>query len=75
MCHLRHAIPRQLLPPCGQSARIGRYSFRKAALLFLDVWGLGNRGLFRTLRDLLLRPGYMILTLWARTSSSCWAYC
>lgn len=47
-------------PRCGQSARIGRYSFRKAALLFLDVWGLGNRGLFRTLRDLLLRPGYMI---------------
>jgi len=28
--------------------------------LFLDVWGLGNRGMFRTLRDLVLRPGYMI---------------
>lgn len=28
--------------------------------MFLDVWGLGNRGMFRTLRDLLLRPGYMI---------------
>jgi hypothetical protein len=24
------------------------------------VWGLGNRGMFRTIRDLLLRPGYMI---------------
>ena len=47
-------------PRCGQSARIGRYSFQKAFLLFLDVWGLGNRGMFRTLRDLLLRPGYMI---------------
>ena len=47
-------------PRCGQSSRIGRYSFKKAFLLFLDVWGLGNRGMFRTLRDLVLRPGYMI---------------
>lgn len=47
-------------PCCGQSARIGRYSFKKAFLLFLDVWGMGNRGMFRTLRDLILRPGYMI---------------
>ncbi len=47
-------------PRCGQSARIGRYSFKKALLLFLDVWGVGNRGMFRTIRDLLLRPGYMI---------------
>lgn len=47
-------------PRCGQSARVGRYSFKKAILLFLDVWGLGNRSMFRSLRDLLLRPGYMI---------------
>ena len=47
-------------PRCGQSARIGRYSFKNALLLFLDVWGLGNRGMFRTLRDLIFRPGYMI---------------
>ena len=47
-------------PRCGQSARIGRYSFRNAFLLFLDVWGLGNRGMFRSVRDLMLRPGYMI---------------
>ncbi|MBR2777473.1 MAG: DUF3667 domain-containing protein [Prevotella sp.] len=47
-------------PRCGQSARIGRYSFKKAFLLFLDVWGIGNRGMFRSLRDLILRPGYMI---------------
>ena len=47
-------------PRCGQSSRIGRYSFKKAFLLFLDVWGLGNRGMFRTLRDLIFRPGYMI---------------
>lgn len=47
-------------PRCGQSSRIGRFSFKTAFLLFLDVWGLGNRGMFRSIRDLLLRPGYMI---------------
>ena len=47
-------------PRCGQSAKIGRYSFKNAILLYLDVWGLGNRGMFRSIRDLILRPGYMI---------------
>ena len=47
-------------PRCGQSAKIGRYSFKNAFLLYLDVWGLGNRGMFRSIRDLILRPGYMI---------------
>ena len=47
-------------PRCGQSSSIGRYSLKNAVLLFLDVWGLGNRGMFRSLRDLVLRPGYMI---------------
>ncbi|MBQ9215645.1 MAG: DUF3667 domain-containing protein [Prevotella sp.] len=47
-------------PRCGQSFQISRYSFKTAFLLFLDVWGLGNRGMFRSIRDLLLRPGYMI---------------
>ena len=47
-------------PRCGQSVKIGRYSFKKAFLLFLDVWGVGNRGMFRSIRDLILRPGYMI---------------
>jgi hypothetical protein len=47
-------------PRCGQSPRIGRFSFKAAFQLFIDVWGLGNRGMFRSLRDLLLRPGYMI---------------
>ena len=47
-------------PRCGQSARITRYSFKTALLHFFDVWGLGNRSMFRTIRDLMLRPGYMI---------------
>ena len=47
-------------PRCGQSAGVGRFSFKKALLLFIDVWGVGNRSMFRSLRDLILRPGYMI---------------
>lgn len=47
-------------PRCGQSANIGRFSFKKTILNFLDVWGLGNRSMFRTIRDLMFRPGYMI---------------
>lgn len=47
-------------PRCGQAAGVGRFSFKKAILLFLDVWGIGNRSMFRCIRDLLLRPGYMI---------------
>ena len=47
-------------PRCGQKSTIDRYSFKTAFLTFLDVWELGNRGMFRTIRDLLLRPGYMI---------------
>ncbi|MBQ3768281.1 MAG: hypothetical protein II866_04710 [Prevotella sp.] len=52
-------------PRCGLSAKIGRYSFKNAFLLFLDVWGLGNRGMFRSIRDLILRPGYSYFsTIW-----------
>lgn len=47
-------------PRCGQSSRINRYSFKSTFLLFIDVWGLGNRGMLHSIRDLLLRPGYMI---------------
>lgn len=47
-------------PRCGQSQRVGRFSFKMAFLLFLDVWGIGNRGMFHSIRDLILRPGYMI---------------
>ena len=47
-------------PRCGQSANIGRFSFRTAILLFLDNWGIGNRSFFLTIRDLILRPGYLI---------------
>lgn len=47
-------------PRCGQSSTVDRFSFKKALQHFLDVWGMGNRSMFRSLRDLVLRPGYMI---------------
>ncbi|MCH5318980.1 MAG: DUF3667 domain-containing protein [Paramuribaculum sp.] len=48
-------------PRCGQSAKVvPKMSLLKTFLLFIDVWGLGNRGMFRTLRDLIFRPGYLI---------------
>ena len=47
-------------PRCGQAAEMGRFSFKKALMLFLDVWAIGNRSMLRSLRDLMLRPGYMI---------------
>ena len=47
-------------PRCGQSARVSRYSFKSMFLLFIDVWGLGNQGMVHSVRDLILRPGYMI---------------
>jgi len=59
-CTCGHEFQGNYCPCCGQSARIGRYSFKNALLLFLDVWGVGNRGMFRSIRDLILRPGYMI---------------
>ncbi len=47
-------------PRCSQSAQTDRFSFKKMFLSFLDVWGFGNRSMFRTIRDLIFRPGYMI---------------
>ena len=47
-------------PRCGQAAEIGRFSFKKALMMFLDIWAIGNRSMLRSIRDLMLRPGYMI---------------
>ena len=47
-------------PKCGMAARWKRFNWKLLFLNFLDIWGLGNRPMFRTIRDLLWRPGYMI---------------
>ncbi len=46
-------------PCCGQSSDVGRFSFKQALTLFLDVWDETNKSVYITIRDLLLRPGYM----------------
>ena len=48
-------------PRCGQAATTERFSMKVAAENFAEAYGMGERGMFRTIRDLLLRPGYMIL--------------
>lgn len=50
----------RLCPQCGQPGTWSRYTWKQAALNFLDIWGLGNRPMFRTLKELFWRPGYMI---------------
>lgn len=50
----------QFCPNCGQPANVGRYSYKKVVENFLKRWAIGDRSFFRTLRDLLLRPGYAV---------------
>lgn len=47
-------------PKCGMPARWKRFNWKLLLMNFLDIWGLGNRPMFRTIRDLFWRPGYMI---------------
>lgn len=47
-------------PRCSQPANLSHFSARTMLSNFIDTWGFGNRSLLRTLRDLFLRPGYLI---------------
>ena len=47
-------------PKCSMPARWHRFNWKLLFLNFMDIWGLGNRPMFRTIRDLFWRPGYMI---------------
>lgn len=57
-CHTVYAG--NFCPRCGQSAAVARFTLRHALSKTLEVWGLGNRSLPRTLWHLVYRPGYMI---------------
>ncbi len=50
----------RICPQCGQAATWMRYTWRQMILNLLDIWGLGNRPMFRTLHELFTRPGYMV---------------
>ncbi len=60
LSHLWQTLCGQLLSTVRTVVEDWAILVQEAFLLFIDVWGLGNRGMFRTIRDLLLRPGYMI---------------
>lgn len=47
-------------PKCSMPSRWRRFDWKLLFLNFMDIWGLGNRPMFRTIRDLIWRPGYMI---------------
>lgn len=47
-------------PKCSMPSRWHRFNWKLLLLNFMDIWGLGNRPMFRTIRDLFWRPGYMI---------------
>lgn len=48
-------------PRCGQAATTQRFSMKVAAENFVNEYGMGERGMFRTIRDIILRPGFLIL--------------
>lgn len=58
--HCGTAYTGRSCPQCGMAARWKRFTWRLLILNFLDIWGLGNRPMFRTIRDLFWRPGYMM---------------
>src|SRR5574344_433180 len=47
-------------PLCGQPASTERFTVKKALMATLEVWGMGNRSLPRTVWNLIYRPGQMI---------------
>lgn len=58
--HCGYGYDGQHCPQCGMPAEHVRFTFGRLIHNFLDIWGLGNRPMFRTMRDLIWRPGYMI---------------
>lgn len=58
--HCGYGFDGRCCPQCGMPAEHVRFTFHRLISNFLDIWGLGNRPMFRSMRDLLWRPGYMI---------------
>lgn len=58
--HCGYNYKGRLCPQCGMPASWKRFSAKQLLNSFLDIWGLGNRPMFRSMGHLLWRPGYMI---------------
>ena len=58
--HCGNEFAGRYCPQCGMPARWKRFTWRLMFLNFMDIWGFGNRSMFRTIRDMFWRPGYMM---------------
>ena len=58
--HCGYTYKGRLCPQCGMSAGWKRFTPKQLMNSFLDIWGMGNRPMFRSMGHLLWRPGYMI---------------
>ena len=65
--HTAHTCPNcgahyhgRYCPQCSMPASWKRMTLKSLTMGFLDVWGMGNRPIFRSIEQLFLRPGYMI---------------
>ena len=58
--HCGYGYNGRYCPQCGMSSKHDRFTFKRLTHNFLDIWGFGNRPMFRSIRDLFWRPGYMI---------------
>lgn len=58
--HCNHRYKGRFCPQCGLPAKWKGFNYKSLFLNFLDVWGMGNRPMMRTIKDLFWRPGYMI---------------
>ena len=58
--HCDHIYKGNFCPRCSLPAKWNGLSYKSVLTGFLDVWGMGNRPMMRTIKDLFWRPGYMI---------------
>lgn len=47
-------------PQCGLRATLMRLKLKNLFFNFMDIWGMGSRPMFRTIKEMFTRPGYMI---------------
>jgi len=55
-----HEYQGNFCPACGQKATAGRITWNTVRRGVMDVWGLGSRSIFRSLWNLIVRPGNFI---------------
>lgn len=58
--HCGCAYVGRFCPQCGLPATWRRFTPKQLLAGFLDIWGMGNRPMHRSIGNLFWRPGYMI---------------